>query len=64
MSTQEMIAHLKAMGLKQPQREKVLATYRDAGQFEALEQAHEYVARSAARPSWMAPAPPRNSYSA
>lgn len=49
MTTPEMISSLKAMGLKQPDREKVLATFRDAGQAEALEQARGYVARSAAQ---------------
>ena len=49
MTTPEMIVHLKGMGLKQLEREKVLATFRDAGQAEALEQASEHMARSAAQ---------------
>jgi hypothetical protein len=49
MTTPEMIVHLKGMGLKPPEREKVIATLRDAGQAAALEQASELVARSAAQ---------------
>lgn len=44
MSPQEMITHLKAMGLCASDRAKVMETYRDAGQDEALEQAERHVA--------------------
>jgi hypothetical protein len=45
-TTTEMVDRLKAMGLGQHDRRKVLETFRDAGEKEALEQANEIVARS------------------
>lgn len=44
MTPQEMVEHLKAMGLCTIDRAKVMETYRDAGQDEALEQAERHVA--------------------
>lgn len=43
MTPQEMVEHLKAMGLCTIDRAKVMETYRDAGQDEAIEQAESYV---------------------
>jgi hypothetical protein len=43
MNSSEMVAKLKGMGLCQSQRSKVMETYRDAGEAEALEQANGYV---------------------
>lgn len=41
---QEMVKCLKEMGLGQQQRSKVMATFRDAGEEEAIEQAQELLA--------------------
>jgi hypothetical protein len=49
MTIPELIAHLKTMGLNQPERENVVATFRDSGQAEALELARSYVAQSDAQ---------------
>ena len=46
MTPHEMVAHLKAMGLCTRDRAKVMETYRDAGQDEAIEQADSYVTTS------------------
>lgn len=43
MTPDEMVAHLKAIGLCASDRAKVMETYRDAGEDEALEQARRYV---------------------
>ncbi|MDP4028548.1 MAG: hypothetical protein Q8P42_06220 [Gallionella sp.] len=43
MNPSQMVEKLKEMGLCQSQRSKVMETYRDAGEEEALEQANGYV---------------------
>lgn len=43
MTPQEMVTHLKTMGLCASDRAKVMETYRDAGQDYALEKARRYV---------------------
>lgn len=43
MTPTEMVSHLKALRLGQVERSNVMETFRDAGQAEALEQAHNYV---------------------
>lgn len=43
MNPAEMVTKLKGIGLCQSQRVKVMETYRDAGEAEALEQANSYV---------------------
>lgn len=39
----QIIEHLKALGLGSTQRSKVMETFRDAGEAEALEQAAGYL---------------------
>ncbi len=43
MRPEQMIEKLKDMGLCQIERSKVMETYRDAGEADALEQADGYV---------------------
>lgn len=47
MTPWAMVAKLKEMGLPQTDRSKVLETFRDAGEKEALEQANEILQRRA-----------------
>jgi len=44
----ELVERLKEMGLGRHDRSKVLETFRDSGEKEALEQANEIVARTKA----------------
>ena len=45
MDSTQMVEKLKGMGLCRIDRSKVMETYRDAGEVEALEQANGYLER-------------------